>query len=68
MPEINFLIPKKIFENFSRSFVCLKEKENRIFEENVRNCSRKNFYEKDSCHYQSVMNGTYDLDNFSTDN
>ncbi len=59
MPEINFLILEKTFENFlRRCFRCLKEKENEIFEENVtNNCLRKNFYQKDGRHYQSVMNG-----------
>ncbi len=58
MHEINFLILEKTFENFlSRSFGCLKEKENEIFGENVTNCLKKNFYQKDGLHYQSVMNG-----------
>ncbi len=57
MPEINFLILEKTFENFRRRFECLKEKENEIFERNVTNCLRKNFYQKDGRHYQSVMNG-----------
>ncbi len=35
MPEINFLILEKTFENFlRRRFRCLKEKENEVFEEN----------------------------------
>ncbi len=58
MPEINFLILEKIFKNFPRrGFGCLKEKEKEIFEENVTNCLRKNFYQKDGRHYLSVMNG-----------
>ncbi len=58
MPEINFFIFEKTFENFvRRRFRRLKEKENEIFEENVTNCLKKNFYQKDGCHYQSVMNG-----------
>ncbi len=59
MPEINFLILEKTFENFlRRRFRCLKEKVNKIFEENVTNCLRKNSYQKkDGRHYQSVMNG-----------
>ncbi len=28
-----------------------------MFEENVTNCLRKNFYQKDDRHYHSVMNG-----------
>ncbi len=46
MREINFLILQKIFENFLRSFGCLKEKENEIFEENVANCLEKTFTKK----------------------
>ncbi len=58
MPEINFLILEKTFENFlRRHFRYLKEKENEIFEEYVANCLRKNVYQKDGRHYQSVMNG-----------
>ncbi len=57
--EINFLILEKTFENFlRRRFRWLKEKENEIFEENVtNNYLRKNVYQKDGRHYQSVMNG-----------
>ncbi len=58
MPEINFLILEKTFENFPRKrFRCFKEKENEIFKKNVTNCLRKNFYQKDGLHYRSVMNG-----------
>ncbi len=58
MHEINFLILEKTSDNFlRRSFGCLKEKENEIFEENFTNCLRKNFYLKDGRHSQYVMNG-----------
>ncbi len=43
---VNFLILEKTFENFLGSFGCYKEKENEIFQENVTNCLRKNFYQE----------------------
>ncbi len=58
MAEIIFLILEKTFQNFLRiSFGCLKQKENEIFEENVTNCVKKNFYQKDGLPYQLVLNG-----------
>ncbi len=55
MPEINFLILKKILK-ISEKFWMFERKKKKIFEENVTNCLRKNFHQKDDRQYHLVIN------------